>query len=442
MINKEPMIHVGLLESQKSVHGIFHGDYQLDDGTRVSGNFVVTRDGGEIVLTNDSGKQTGRNKTITCRAMPDSQCRIHDMTIGRKFHWERTEDQFFGGNIIFQTHSSDMMLVINEIFLEEYLASVISSEMSASAPSELLQAHAIISRSWMMAMIERMREGSIAKARSSIIAEGEIIRWYGREDHSYYDVCADDHCQRYHGVSRIRPDSAVNAVRTTRGRFLLYGETICDARYSKCCGGWTEKFEAAWEDTPIPYLTGINDSPLDRNPLTGEREACDWILSTPDAYCHTNDESFLGYVLPSFDQETKDFYRWRVSYDREELEDIIKAKSGIDFGTLMDCIAVHRGSSGRITRLKIIGTGRTLIVGKELEIRRWLSKSHLKSSAFVVETERDVNGIPLRFTFRGAGWGHGVGLCQIGAAVMAVQGIHAENILNHYYKGARVQKLY
>ncbi len=442
MITTEPIIKIGLLESRGRVNGVFEGDFELDGGLVVTGEFIVQCDGGVIVLTDGSGNPKIRGRAITCRATPGSRFRIHDMTIGQKFHWERKEDQLFGGNILFRAHSGDTLMVINEILLEEYLASVIFSEMNASAPSELLQAHAIISRSWMVAMIERVRTETVMNAQSSIHTEGEITRWYGREDHSHYDVCADDHCQRYHGLSRIQSESALLAVQKTRGRFLIYGDEICDARYSKCCGGWTEKFEAAWEDTSVPYLTSINDSSRVQNPLTTEREACEWILSTPEAFCNTTDESLLRYILPSIDQETKDFYRWRVSYERKELEGIIKEKSGIDFGTLIDCLAVQRGSSGRIIRLKIVGTDKTLIVGKELEIRRWLSKSHLRSSAFVVETERDENGLPARFIFRGAGWGHGVGLCQIGAAVMAIHGISVEKILQHYYKDAIVQKLY
>ena len=442
MIVQEPVIKVGLLENADRIDGVFEGGYRLHEEHTLNGTFDVQCSAGEITIGDGTGKPIAHGTTIICRAVPGSRCRIRNVTIGRKFHWERKEEQVFGGDIIFRSQTNDTLMVINEIPLEEYLASVISSEMSASAPSDFLQAHSIISRSWLLAMVGKKHLPKPRDTRGADRPDEECVRWYDREEHSVYDVCADDHCQRYHGLSRIRSHNVLSAVQKTRGVVLVYGNTICDARYSKCCGGWTEEFESAWEPTHIPYLTGINDSAIDRNPLTNEKEVSEWILSAPDAYCRTTDDSILRCILPSFDQETKDFYRWQVSYAREELEGIIKEKSGIDFGTLTDLIPLQRGSSGRIVRLKIVGTDRTFIVGKELEIRRWLSKSHLRSSAFVVETDRGDGGIPGKFTIRGAGWGHGVGLCQIGAAVMAMKGESTEKILRHYYRDAVLRTLY
>jgi SpoIID/LytB domain protein len=224
--------------------------------------------------------------------------------------------------------------------------------------------------------------------------------------------------------------------------FLVYDNEICDARYYKACGGMTELFENAWADTPLAYLTNVSDAPQNFPPVVTEEDARAWIHSNPDAYCNTTDGNILRQVLPSFDQETTDFFRWTVVYTRQELEALMAKKSGIDFGTLHALTPLERGPSGRIFKLKIEGAKKTLIVGKELEIRRWFSKSHLYSSAFVVETERDSAGVPVSFTFRGAGWGHGVGLCQIGAAVMAVKGFPAEDIVKHYFRNAQLMTLY
>jgi len=334
--------------------------------------------------------------------------------------------------------------VINRISLEAYLKSVISSEMSAEAPFEFLKAHAITSRSWLVAMLEReaKKKNVQTQAQHSIESEDEIIRWYAREDHVHYDVCADDHCQRYQGITKIISSSVIKTIEETRGIFLVADNEICDARFSKACGGKTELFENCWEDTPISYLKSILDSSLQLSDIDSEEKAEKWILSFPDSYCNTNDESIIRKVMPSYDQETKDFFRWKIEYSRKQLEEILYSKSGIDFGTVLDIIPVKHGPSGRIVKLKIVGSKRTIVVGKELEIRRWLSTSHLYSSAFIVEIERDTNGLPVKFIFHGAGWGHGVGLCQIGAAVMASKGFSAEEILKHYFNGAELKKLF
>jgi SpoIID/LytB domain protein len=270
----------------------------------------------------------------------------------------------------------------------------------------------------------------------------EVIRWYDREDHDLFDVCADDHCQRYQGVRKIVSPRAKEAVQETRGTAITYGDEICDARYSKACGGLTEHFETAWEDKRVPYLTSVSDAPVSYAPIVTEEDAARWILSAPEANCHTEDEPLLETILPAFDRETKSFFRWTVDYSREQLEEILREKSGFDFGDLQGIVPLQRGPSGRIRRLKIVGAKKSIVVGKELEIRRWLSRSHLYSSAFLVKVKHDHSGKAERFTFHGAGWGHGVGLCQIGAAVMAARGFKAEEILKHYFRGSEITKIY
>jgi len=272
--------------------------------------------------------------------------------------------------------------------------------------------------------------------------EGEVVRWYGREEHDLFDVCADDHCQRYHGVTRITSPGVRHAVRDTRGIVLTWGDEICDARYSKACGGLTEEFETAWDDARRSYLTSVTDAPVPYPPVTTEEEAARWCLSAPGAYCNTKDKAVLEKILPAFDRETETFFRWTVDYAREELEEILCEKSGFDFGRLQTIEPLARGPSGRISRLRIAGSKMSMIVGKELEIRRWLSRSHLYSSAFVVQVAGAAGLNPERFIFRGAGWGHGVGLCQIGAAVMASRGVSAEQIVGHYFPGTTLKRLY
>jgi SpoIID/LytB domain protein len=340
--------------------------------------------------------------------------------------------------LILQARGDGTIAAINEIPLEDYLKSVISSEMSGDAPIEFLKAHAILSRSWLLAALNRKKNAEeTSQTRSAKkMVEGEVMRWYGREDHDLYDVCNDDHCQRYHGVTKIISGQAEEAVRDTCGRVITFRDEICDARYSKACGGFTEEYDTAWDDKRVPYLKSISDAPVSHPLIRTEEEASTWILSAPAANCNTKDEHLLKKILPDFDRETKNFFRWTIEYSREELEEILQKKSGFDFGTLQEISPLHRGPSGRIYQLKIVGSKRSMVVGKELEIRRWLSPSHLYSSAFVVAVEGS------RFIFKGAGWGHGVGLCQIGAAVMANQGFSAEQILKHYFRGVTIQKIY
>ena len=444
LIAAEPVVKVGIFENERELNGSFNGRYELPSSVRLQGHFRVINSDGRLVLFDDEGIEVIRSADIGCRSLSNATFTLTSVTIGIDFHWERKEDQTFEGNLRLVARKDGTITAINEIGIEPYLKSVISSEMNAEAPIELLKAHAITSRSWLVAMLKRqaaVKNEDIPSKRGTE-TENEIIRWYDREDHSLFDVCADDHCQRYQGISKIISTSVEKAINATRGTFLIYNEEICDARYSKACGGRTELFENCWENTPIPYLQSISDSDKAYSPVMKNEDAERWILSSPDVYCNTSESKILRQVLPSFDQETTDFFRWKVEYKREELEEIIRSKSGIDFGTLMNLIPIKRGSSGRINSLKIVGTKHTITVGKELEIRKWLSKSHLYSSAFIVRIERGTNNIPIRFALFGAGWGHGVGLCQIGAAVMAIKGYKAEEILRHYFPGAKLQTLY
>ncbi len=350
---------------------------------------------------------------------------LDNVTIGIGFHWERKERQVFRGAFRLVKREAGLT-VINDVPLEEYVTSVISSEMSAACPLELLKAHAVISRSWLW--FPKANPPPAAAGRNESLDPHEILRWYGREAHPNFDVCADDHCQRYHGSTKAFSSAAAEAVRATTGEFLRFNGAICDARFSKSCGGITERYATAWEDEDIPYLRSVYDGPTQACPNDPET----WIRSKPPSYCSTNDSELLSRVLPGFDQETRDFYRWRVEYAPEELGELIKSRLAVNLGAIRDMQALARGPSGRIYRLKVVGERDYLVIGKELEIRRALSRSHLFSSAFVVDQESG------RFILRGAGWGHGVGLCQIGAAVMANDGKTYTEILQHYYRGTTV----
>ena len=429
------------MEGVVQLRGRFSGVFRTSDGSALQGPFVAESGAGGLSLSEHHGPMSIRTgDEVLCSPSPGSDFLLHEVVIGLQFHWERKEDQRFEGALHLVRRPDGTLTVINRVPLEQYLKSVISSEMSATSPLELLKAHAIASRSWLVAMLERQQGARRAETPSE--SPDEITRWYTREDHDIYDVCADDHCQRYQGITKIITPGAGAAVDATRGTFLVHREEICDARYYKACGGLTEEYQTAWEEVAIPYLRSVSDGPCEFPPVTTEEEALHWIASSPDAYCNTQDPNLLRQILPSFDQETVDFFRWEVSYERKELEEILRERSGIDFGTLLRIVPLQRGPSGRIRRLRIEGSRRTVVVGKELEIRRWLSRSHLYSSAFIVLLEGEGEGGPARIRLHGAGWGHGVGLCQIGAAVMATRGHTAEQILMHYFPGSRVEKLY
>lgn len=441
-MRKQPKITVGIMDRQAEVSGRLDGVFHGDGFGPFSGPFFARTAGEEVALTDSSGRKIACLPLIRLKAQEGSTFTLSFVTIGNRFHWERKEVQTFRGDLALRLRGEGTMTVINEIPLEDYLASVIASEMSDAAPMEYLKAHAILSRSWLLAALEKKQRREKIPAVKAAASTEEFIRWYDREDHDLFDVCADDHCQRYQGITRISSENPLRAVGDTGGLCLTSRGEICDARYSKACGGLTEDFSTAWEDRDVPYLKSVSDAPIPNRPIRTEEEAAKWLLATPEAYCNTKDEGLLGRILADPDRETGDFFRWKVEYTTGELEKILGEKSGMDFGALQGIIPLERGPSGRISKLKITGSKASVVVGKELEIRRWLSRSHLYSSAFVVQKKKDARGEAGGFVFHGAGWGHGVGLCQIGAAVMAEGGFSAEEILKHYFRGARIQKIY
>ena len=410
-------------------------------------SFVI--DGNEKVVSFQNGKIYFEGKyfdeLIFSPTEKNSNFELKNVTIGINFHWERKENQRFNGALKF-TIENEKITAINIISVEDYLKSVISSEMSASASLELLKAHAVISRSWLLAINNEQLTIDNANNCQLSTVNYQFIKWYERDAHTNFDVCADDHCQRYQGITRANTQTAIQAVEETRGEVLMSNGEICDARFSKSCGGMSEKFENCWANIPHSYLTNIVDNDKNTNgfdlDLTVEENAEKWIRQSPPAFCNTHDKKILAQVLNNYDQETTDFYRWKVVYSQQELAELLQKRSGIDFGEIIDLIPIERGASGRLVKLKIVGTKQTIIVGKELEIRKWLSPSHLYSSAFVVDKKIGENNLPEQFTLIGAGWGHGVGLCQIGAAVMGEKGYNYQEILAHYYKKSGLKKLY
>ena len=438
---KQPDVTVGIVSAQK-IHFSLNKPY-LAKGEKVLGEQVVEfSEGGVLWNGNQYSQLTFHPQSA------DASFSLSDVTIGVNFHWERKETQTFLGTLRFVVES-DKIVAINELPVEKYLESVISSEMSATSSLELLKAHAVISRSWLLAQMKKRRE--VAENGNNFFSftkkEDTLIRWYDREDHTLFDVCADDHCQRYQCITKETSPHVAEAIRQTKGQILMDGEEICDARFSKCCGGITEEFQYCWEDTPKTYLTAVRDIALGVEHtlpnLTNEEEAEKWIRFNRPAFCNTQDKKILSEVLNDYDQETVNFYRWKETLSQEKLQQLIADKLKMDLGAILDMKAVERGKSGRISKLQLIGTEKTFTIGKELEIRRTLSDSHLLSSAFVVDKyDKDEQGVPQRFELIGAGWGHGVGLCQIGAAVMGEQGYHYDAILLHYYQGAEIKKLY
>lgn len=431
----EPKVSVGILWNNK-ITFVLNTNYSIL-GTDTQGEYTVTLSDNNKILYNGElydelvFEPKDANASFTLR----------EVVIGINFHWERKEDQVLEGALKLIVDNG-LITVVNVLPVESYLTSVISSEMSATASLELLKAHAVISRSWLLAQIEKNKEIVANKEKYSTFTETdtEIIRWYDREDHTRFDVCADDHCQRYQGITRASAnlETVKQAISETFGQLLISEGKICDARFSKCCGGIVEEFQNCWEDIKYPYLVKLRDdvNTADIPDLTIEAESVKWIQSRPSAFCNTQDKKILGQVLNNYDQETTDFYRWSVSYSQEELSALVMKRSGIDFGLIEDLIPLERGTSGRLVKLKIIGSKKTLIIGKELEIRRILSTSHLYSSAFIISKSESA------FTLTGAGWGHGVGLCQIGAAVMGEKGYTYDKILLHYYVGAQIEKKY
>ncbi len=438
-MNVIPEVKVGIM-NKPAITFILCGQY-MHNNTIISGQHNVCISGGKIIL----------DDTLACDEismipvdLDNCSFTLLDVTIGINFHWERKENQRFKGKLKFIMEQG-AITAVNILPVEDYLTSVISSEMSATSSLELLKAHAVISRSWLLAQINKHP----ADKRPTVDCDNmpdkdELIKWYDHEDHTNFDVCADDHCQRYQGITRESTESARLAVEATWGQVLTYNGNLCDARFSKCCGGVLEQFENCWEPIHHNYLKASRDAENENefSDLTKEDEATRWIMSRPNSYCDTADNAILQQVLNKYDQETTDFYRWKVEYTQEQLSELIKERSGIDFGNIFDLQPLARGTSGRIYKLKIIGDKHVFTIGKELEIRRTLSRSHLYSSAFVVTKHDIINGIPQKFILHGAGWGHGVGLCQIGAAVMGEKGFSYTRILQHYFKEAEITSFY
>ena len=419
-LDKEPTVQVGIVSAERILFSL--NKAYTAKGGQIEGEQEVEFSEGGILW---NGNQYRELKFIP--QAKDASFSIKDVIIGVNFHWERKETQTFSG-VLRLVVEEGKICAINEVPVESYLTSVISSEMSATSSLEFLKAHAVISRSWLLAQMKRREENGTRKDGffSFVKKDDEIIRWYDRDDHTIFDVCADDHCQRYQGITKASNVHVVSAIKATRGQILSHGDEICDARFSKCCGGVTEEFQYCWEDTPKPYLVSVRDA------------------ATPDGdpFCHTHDKHILSQVLNDYDQETSDFYRWQVEYTQQELCELIERKLKMSFGKIVALEPLGRGKSGRIWKLKIVGTERQFTIGKELEIRRALSETHLYSSAFEVESRDFILGVPQKFVLKGAGWGHGVGLCQIGAAVMGEQGYSYDEILLHYYQGAEIKKIY
>jgi len=445
---KEPLVSVGILSEKKIIFEL-HGDYKVY-GFKQTFNGIYSAE----IIGNKIACQKGSEKIeITGEIIFEphdffaESFLLRDVTIGVKFHWERKEKQRFNGSLRLIA-DGNKVTAINILPVENYLVSVISSEMNSKSSAQLLRTHAIISRSWLLAQMGKSKhqEKEIKNYKNPSITEYEVIKWYDRGDHKLFDVCADDHCQRYQGITKIFSDGARQAVNQTHGIVLTNGNEICDTRYSKSCGGISESFENVWEPVKHAYLSSVVDYKFEpenyNTDFSKEANAQKWIKNNPSSYCNTNDKKILSQILLDYDQETSDFYRWKILYTQKEISELIKKKSGIDFGEITDLVPVKRGASARLIMLKIVGTKKTLIVGKELEIRRILSASHLYSSAIVIEKQEIINGVPQRFLIYGAGWGHGVGLCQIGAAVMAARGHMFDEILLHYFKNAKLKKIY
>ncbi len=447
-ITKEPLVSVGIITNERIIFEL-HGDFkayglkQSFSGrftAEVSNNRIICQKGNERIEISDEITFEPQDPAM-------ESFLLRDVTIGKNFHWQRKEKQRFAGSLKL-LKSGNKIVAINILPAEEYLVSVITSEMSARSSLQLLKSHAIISRSWLLAHMER--KNTPVKNKADFLKsggnDGETINWYGREDHELFDVCADDHCQRYQGLTKIYTEGARIAVNQTTGIVLISDDNICDARYSKACGGLTESYENVWEPVQHSYLKSVVDYKFEPDnyklDFSNELNAEKWIKNSPPSYCNTHDKRILSHVLMEYDQSTTDFYRWKVEYYQKDIEKIIKIKTGTDFGDILDLVPVQRGYSSRLIKLKIEGSKQSMVFGKELEIRRILSKTHLYSSAIVIEKENIIEGVPQKFIIFGAGWGHGVGLCQIGAAVMASKGYQFDEILLHYFSDAYLKKIY
>ncbi|MDW8001058.1 MAG: SpoIID/LytB domain-containing protein [Deltaproteobacteria bacterium] len=426
------------MDGVQKIEGTLNGEFLLSGKIPVIGPFFCEYKEGLVILT-VSGKRFSSSLEIELLAKKGSSFSLDGIRVGSGFHWERLERQTFLGDLLIRVRKDNRLCAINRIGVEEYIKSVIASEMNPMAPREFLKAHACVARSW---VFSRILHKSQAFQQISENSESEIVKIYGSGDHEYYDVCADDHCQRYHGLTKVKSSGVENVVDETEGLVLVYGDSICDTRYSKCCGGITEEYSTAWEEIEIPYLVSVSDSTRTLKPPRTENEVKRWIFSKPKVFCNVTDRALLSKILNETDSETKDFFRWKVTLSAEYLKDLIKMKTGLDVGDIRKIEPLHRGPSGRIKWLLIEGTKKKVKVGKELEIRRILSDSHILSSAFVILGEKDRDGNLKYLNLFGAGWGHGVGMCQIGAANMAMKGYRFEKILEHYFRGTRIVNIY
>lgn len=446
-LNKPPVVKVGILSDEKIEFGLY-GDYfaygfnQIFNGViyaELKDNKIICSIGRKTIEVSDKIQFDPSNEKV-------DYFLFNEIKVGEKFHWENKEKERFRGSLLLKIYE-EKIVVINLINIEDYLRSVISSEMSDKSTLQALKAHAVVSRSWLLSHMY-LKEQTENK-NEHVVEEKNVtehITWIKRQEHKLYDVCATDHCQRYHGITRLSTGMALRAVNETEGIVLTYQNEICDTRYSKCCGGITESFENVWEQKKIDYLTSVIDYKFEPEnySIDFSNEECSkkWILNSLPAFCNARDKNTLSNILIDYDQKTKDFYRWEVKYSQKTLAKIIKEKTAIDFGDILDLIPGVRGASSRLITLKIIGSKKTLIVGKELEIRRILSSTHLYSSAIVIEKQEVKDGVPQKFIIKGAGWGHGVGLCQIGAAVMSAEGYKFDEILSHYFSRAMLKKNY
>lgn len=440
---QEPRIRIGIMYEEE-ISFQLNGIYTLQqNGKTYTGKQFIAYQKGKIHF--DGMELQPEELIFKPKEYESASFELFDVTIGIKFHWERKENQSFKGSLHFICEDNKLS-AINVLDLEDYLASVISSEMNATSSMELLKAHAVISRSWLIAQVLKGEKIQNSEHHYQSLTENseELIRWYDREDHHNFDVCADDHCQRYQGITRQSTDLVLKAIKETKGLVLTSEGQICDARFSKCCGGVSETFENVWEPKEHKYLQAIVDKKQSKLNLDLREEALavNWIQSSPDVFCNNSDKDILSQVLNDYDMETPDFFRWKVSYSQEEISELIGRKTGKEFGRIIDLIPIERGLSGRIIKLRILGEKKSFIIGKELEIRKVLSESHLYSSNFMIEKGSETDNEPSHFILKGAGWGHGVGLCQIGAAVMGAKGYSFKEILLHYFRGAELEKRY
>lgn len=440
---KQPIIKVGILTNQQSAKFFLHGPFIINETQKIeSTGFTVTVRGDKICLHQEKKIIDEQKSFIFKPKGKKSKFEIDNVIIGIDFHWEQKEKETFEGNLLIINRNGKLSM-INEIEVEKYLQSVITSEMNSESPYEYLKAHSIISRSWLLSQLDETKNGT-AKQHNFTLTENEIIKWYDREDHEDFDVCADDHCQRYQGITKIHDNKALAAVKETFGMILTYDGRVCDTRYSKCCGGFSEEFQNVWQDNELLYLKSIYDFDSPKfEIINSEEKAIEFISSQPESYCNTKDTELLRTILLDYDQTTVDFFRWKLEMKQLALITLLKLKTGIDFGEIIELKPLERGKSGRIKKLKIIGSKKELTIGKELEIRRALSEKHLYSAAFTIEHVYEHGSkVPVKFILRGAGWGHGVGFCQIGGAVMASKGKKFDEILYHYFKNSKLETVY